>query len=44
MLLTPEKFDWAKGFLSSHLWDIIKQPIKNENTIFFVTPDKCVVS
>jgi hypothetical protein len=30
MPLTPYKFDWAKGFLSSQLWNIIKEPIESE--------------
>jgi hypothetical protein len=42
MLMTPDKFDWAKGFLSSQLWDIIKESVAYEHTISFVIPDKCV--
>jgi hypothetical protein len=44
MLMTPEKFDWAKGFLSSQLWSIIKESIASEHTISFVIPDKCVAN
>jgi hypothetical protein len=44
MLLTPEKFDWAKGFLSSQLWDIMKEPMHKEETVKFAIPDKCVTS
>jgi hypothetical protein len=44
MLLTPEKFDWAKGFLSSQLWDILKEPLLKEDTVRFAIPDKCVTT
>jgi hypothetical protein len=44
MLLTPEKFDWANGFLSSYLWDILKEPIMAEDTVKFAIPDKCVTT
>jgi hypothetical protein len=44
MLMTPDKFDWAKGFLSSQLWNIIKESIAYEHTISFVIPDKCVAN
>jgi hypothetical protein len=44
MLATPEKFDWAKHFLSSQLWDILKEPMITEDTIQFVIPDSCVTS
>jgi hypothetical protein len=44
MLMTPDKFDWAKGFLSSQLWSIIKESIAYEHTISFVIPDKCVTN
>jgi hypothetical protein len=44
MLMTPEKIDWVKGFLSSHLWEIIKEPLNKEVTVSFSVPDKCVVS
>jgi hypothetical protein len=44
MLMTPEKIDWVKGFLSSHLWEIIKEPLNKEVTIAFSVPDKCAVS
>jgi hypothetical protein len=44
MLMTPVKFDWAKGFLSSQLWNIIKEPIESKKTIYFVILDKCVVN
>jgi hypothetical protein len=44
MLLTPKKFDWAKGFLSSQLWNILKEPMIAEDTIKFVIPDKCVTT
>jgi hypothetical protein len=40
MLMTPDKFDWARGFLSAQLWNIIKEPIGAEQTISFVIPDK----
>jgi hypothetical protein len=44
MLLTPEKFDWAKGFLSSQLWDILKEPMHKKDTVKFAIPDKCVTT
>jgi hypothetical protein len=44
MLMTPDKFDWARDFLSSQLWIIIKEPIESEQTISFVIPDKCCVT
>jgi hypothetical protein len=44
MLMTPEKFDWAKEFLYSQLWEIIQEPISAEPTVSFCIPDKCVVS
>jgi hypothetical protein len=44
MLLTPEKFDWAKSFLSSQLWHILKEPLNNETFVQFAIPDKCVTS
>jgi hypothetical protein len=44
MLLTPEKFDWAKSFLSSQLWHILKEPLNNETFVQFAVPDKCVTS
>jgi hypothetical protein len=44
MLVTPEKFDWAKGFLSSQLWDIMKEPMQKETSVKFAIPDKCVTS
>jgi hypothetical protein len=42
--MTPEKFVWAKGFLSSQLWDTIKEPIQSEQTIKFPIPHKCVAT
>jgi hypothetical protein len=44
MLLTPEKFDWAKSFLSSQLWDILKEPMISEDIVQFSIPDKCATS
>jgi hypothetical protein len=44
MLLTPEKFDWAKSFLSSQLWNILKEPMLSEESIQFAIPDKCVTT
>jgi hypothetical protein len=44
MLLTPEKFDWAKSFLSSQLWNILKEPLLSEDSIQFAIPDKCVTT
>jgi hypothetical protein len=36
MLMSPEKFDWAKEFLSSQLWEIIQEPIISEPTAFLI--------
>jgi hypothetical protein len=44
MLLTPEKFDWTKGFLSSQLWGILKEPLLKEDTVRFAIPDQCVTT
>jgi hypothetical protein len=44
MLMTTDKFDWVKAFLSSHLWGIIKEPMNKEVTVSFLVPDKCVVT
>jgi hypothetical protein len=44
MLLTPEKFDWAKSFLSSQLWNILKEPMLSEESIQFAIPDKCATA
>jgi hypothetical protein len=44
MLLTPKKFDWAKSFLSSQLWNILKEPLLSEDSIQFAIPDKCVTT
>jgi hypothetical protein len=43
MLLTPEKFDWAKGFLCSPLWNILTESENNEDSVTFVIPEKCCV-
>jgi hypothetical protein len=43
MLVTPEKFDWAKQFLSSSLWQIMIENDSRENCIPFVVPDSCSV-
>jgi hypothetical protein len=40
MLLTPEKFDWAKGFLCSPLWNILTEFENNEDSVTFVIPEK----
>jgi hypothetical protein len=44
MLLTPEKFDWAKNFLNTALWEILMEEERNSEKISFVIPDKCTVS
>jgi hypothetical protein len=43
MLMTPEKFDWAKNFLKSSLWEIIFETENNEPNITFLIPKKCSV-
>src|SRR4051812_2065824 len=40
MLATPEKFNLARNFLVSPLWEIIKEPITKENTIYFIIPNE----
>lgn len=40
-LLSPERFDWAKCFISSQMWDIIIQGAKKSHLIPFVIPDSC---
>ena len=42
MLITPKKFSWARHFLTSPFWDIIKEPIAEENTFTFIILDECV--
>jgi hypothetical protein len=43
MLVTLEKFNWAKSFLSSALWKIILEEAVKEESIKFIIPDKCSV-
>jgi hypothetical protein len=43
MLLTPEKFEWAKNFLNSPLWEHVSQDEEDNNSISFVVPDSCLV-
>jgi hypothetical protein len=43
MLVTPEKFDWAKQFLNSALWQILIENDSRENSIPFVVPDACTI-
>jgi hypothetical protein len=43
MLLTPEKFEWAKNFLSSPLWEHVSQDDEDNDSISFVIPDSCLV-
>jgi hypothetical protein len=40
MLLSPEKFDWAKGFLCSPLWNILSEADSHEDSMTFVIPEK----
>src|SRR3954467_11846897 len=42
MLATPEKFNWVKSFLTSPLWEIIKEPIAEENSISFIIPNESI--
>jgi hypothetical protein len=44
MLLTPKKFDWAKKFLNSALWNVLMEDEENFEMISFIIPDKCAVS
>jgi hypothetical protein len=41
MLITPEKFNWAKSFLNSALWKIISDESAQEESIKFSIPEKC---
>jgi hypothetical protein len=43
MLATPEKFNWAKSFLNSALWEIILDESAKEETIKFAIPENCCV-
>jgi hypothetical protein len=43
MLATPEKFNWAKSFLNSALWEIISDESAKEETIKFAIPENCCV-
>lgn len=43
-LLTPDKFDWAKSFLKSTMWQIIKDGSSCKECITFYVPDTCPVS
>jgi hypothetical protein len=43
MLLSPEKFDWTKGFLCSPLWNILSEADTHEDFVTFVIPEKCCV-
>ena len=40
-LLTPDKFDLAKKFITSMVWGIISSNSKTNSTVPFVIPDKC---
>jgi hypothetical protein len=44
MLLTPEKFDWAKKLLNSALWNVLMEDERNSKMISFIIPEKCTVS
>jgi hypothetical protein len=41
MLITPEKFNWAKSFLNSSLWEIISEEFAQEEYVKFIIPEKC---
>jgi hypothetical protein len=43
MLVTPEKFNWAKSFLISALWKIISDESAQEESIKFSIPKQCSV-
>jgi hypothetical protein len=43
MLATPEKFNWAKTFLNSALWEIISDESAKEESIKFAIPKNCCV-
>jgi hypothetical protein len=43
MLLTPKKIEWAKSFLNSPLWEHVRLDDEDNNSIFFVVPDSCLV-
>ncbi|TVU39446.1 hypothetical protein EJB05_12866, partial [Eragrostis curvula] len=41
LLLTPEGFDWAKGFLISQAWQVLCE--EDQDKLHFKLPDKCPV-
>lgn len=41
-LITPDRYEWAKGFLTSGMWYIIIQGSESSHTYSFVIPDKCL--
>lgn len=43
-LLSPDKFDWAKKFISSKVWEIITQNKENDICLPFAIPEACPVS
>ena len=43
-LLYKDKFDWAKKFISSQVWNYIIQGSESQHCKPFAVPDKCVNS
>lgn len=43
-LLTPDKFDWAKMFLKSPMWQIITEEAQNKDYLNFFIPKSCPVN
>lgn len=41
MLLSPEHFDWAKGFLTSQTWSMLLSCAKEAHFMAFAIPNKC---
>ncbi|XP_045090689.1 uncharacterized protein [Aegilops tauschii subsp. strangulata] len=39
--LSPEKYEWAKQFITSKVWDIISQSKKEELCLPFALPNSC---
>jgi hypothetical protein len=42
MLLSPERFNWTKGFLQSPIWDIVVESEISEQVFIFNIPDNCI--
>lgn len=43
-LLTPDKFEWAKMFLKSPMWHIIREGAQHKDYLNFYIPESCPIS